>query len=179
MNTPAFAIDTERLHLRIARLEDGETLARLVTPEISRWVASWPWPTTVEAAEKLISSRFDSAADACIWPMVITTRANGSIIGWLRLEKSESEAGVLELGYWIGEDAQGKGYAFEAASAAIESAFYRLNAIAVEAGAQTANETSHRLLKKLGMREVGERMVFAPARKREETCRFWRIEKSG
>ncbi|NRG19619.1 GNAT family N-acetyltransferase [Rhizobiales bacterium] len=177
MNIPEFAIDTERLHLRLARLEDAEALAGLITPGISRWVAAWPYPTTVEIARSLISSRLDSAADVRIWPMVITARAEGGIIGWLGLEQSESDAGVLELGYWIAENAQGKGYAFEAASASVDTAFSRLGANAVEAGAQPENAVSHHLLKKLGMKEAGERLVYAPSRNRHENCRFWRKDK--
>ncbi|MXN65938.1 GNAT family N-acetyltransferase [Stappia sp. GBMRC 2046] len=177
MNSTDFAIDSERLHLRIVRLEDAKALAKLLTPEISRWVASWPYPLTAEGAERLISSRLDAAANARIWPMVITARADGGIIGWLRLEQSENDAGVLELGYWIAENAQGKGYAFEAAAASVDAAFSRLDANAVEAGAQPENAVSHHLLKKLGMREVGERLVYTPSRNREEVCRFWRIDK--
>ncbi len=130
-----------------------------------------------EKAGELISGALVGLAGGQVLPMVIATKADDGIIGWFRLERSETDPEVMELGYWIGEEFQGKGYAMEAAKAAIQAAFEQLGAEAVEAGAQPANATSHRLLKKLGMHEIGERSVYAPARQRYGICRFWRIER--
>ena len=110
--------------------------------------------------------------------MVIVDRTDGKIIGWLKLDIAPGKAPIAELGYWIGEASQRKGFALEAATAMIKAAFSTLNISAIEAGAQTENTASHNMLKKLGMHETGARTMFAPARQREEMVRYWRIERA-
>jgi len=66
----------------------------------------------------------------------------------------------------------------EAASTALSLAFKTMNLDVVEAGAQPLNEVSFAIMRFCGMRMVGERMLYAPARARNELCRFYEIERS-
>lgn len=173
----SFTLSTERLRLRVVEPDDAPVLAGLMTAGISRWVAAWPYPLTIPMVEVMVADALAGVAEGRTLPMVMTTKADGAIVGWLKLSKADADAPVAELGYWIGEPFQGRGYAFEAASAMVEAAFRRLGLQAVEAGAQLANAASHNLLRKLGMSEVGERRMFEPARQRHAMILFWRIER--
>ncbi|HET8729429.1 MAG TPA: GNAT family N-acetyltransferase [Alphaproteobacteria bacterium] len=177
MDLTSFTVETERLLLRVVDPGDAVPLAGLMTPGISRWVAAWPYPLPVPVVDGMISDAIAAAVEGRTLPMVITTKEDRRIVGWIKLDRGEAASPTAELGYWIGEEAQGKGFAYEAAAAVIDAGFDRLNVQAVEAGAQPSNAASHRLLRKLGMHEIGERCVFAPARQRYGICQFWRIER--
>ncbi len=105
--------------------------------------------------------------------MVITLKPNHTIIGWAKFAMSPDDISRGEIGYWIGEQFQGQGIAFEAVSALIVAAFQQFGIQTVEAAAQLGNVASHALLEKLGMKRKGERMVFAPARQQQELCGIW------
>ena len=85
---------------------------------------------------------------------------------------------VGELGYWIGEAFQGHGYTREAVPHLLRLAFARLRVDRIEAGAQPGNVASFRVMRGLGMEPVGPRQVWAPAREREETCRYFAISRA-
>ena len=56
----------------------------------------------------------------------------------------------------------------EALSVALPEGFRLLDLDIIEAAAQARNERSLAVLRSLGMRTLGERMIFAPARGRDE-----------
>ncbi|QGM99135.1 GNAT family N-acetyltransferase [Methylocystis parvus] len=169
------AFDTRRLTIRSCRLNDAPALQALMTPAISKWVAAWPTPLSLDTCRNILVSNLAGASKGSIFPAVILNRHHGELVGWLKIEVTENVTRRAELGYWIGEDHQRQGYALEVAEAAIGFAFSRLKAEVVTAGAQTANAASHKLLQKLGMTEDGEREVWASARARRERCRFWKL----
>ncbi len=57
-----------------------------------------------------------------------------------------------------------------AVRAAIPRAFRLLDVDAIEAEVQAGNDRSLAVLRDVGMGPIGERMVFAPARGRDERC---------
>ncbi|MBA5777653.1 GNAT family N-acetyltransferase [Stappia sp. F7233] len=174
MDLRNFRVGTERLVLRVVRPDDIEALCSLMTEGISRWVAAWPFPLTAERASGIVAPALEKAGTGHALPMVMVERSSTAIAGWIKLD---IDGGIGDLGYWVGEAAQGRGYALEAARAIINAAFGELGLHAIEAGAQPANAASHHLLAKLGMHEIGERLVYAPARQRHGVCRFWRLER--
>ncbi len=169
------SIGASRLIMRRCQLSDAPELKRLMTPAISKCVASWPSPLSLDDCRAILSANLDAAVEGRVFPAVILARDRCEIIGWLRIEISYPPSNSAELGYWIGEAYQRRGYAFEAARAAIDFAFSKLHVEAVIAGAQIANGASHKLLHKIGMSDDGERDVWAPARMRRERCRFWKL----
>ncbi len=48
MDYSVFTVESERLQLRVAQLSDAAALAGLMTPGISQWVASWPYPLSLK-----------------------------------------------------------------------------------------------------------------------------------
>ena len=165
-------IDTDRLHLRCPRAADALSLAEMMTPAISRWLASWPAPISPEAVTDRITKAQDALADKHAVNMVIETKAQGIVIGWTGVERCEGNGRRGDLSYWLGEAHHGSGYGVEAAAAMISIAFEHLDLDAIEAGAQAENLASFAIMRRLWMKPVGERNVWVPARNRDEVCIF-------
>jgi ribosomal-protein-alanine N-acetyltransferase len=166
-------IVTERLRLRCVSQTDAEAISVLMTPRISRWLASWSHPLTVETATKRIEELLDSAKGDSMLPYMILGRETEQAIGWISVQRDASSPRHGELSYWIGENYQGKGYAREAACAMLPSAAKYLNLVSIEAGAQVENAGSFSVMKRCGMVLGSEKLVYVPARARNELCRFY------
>lgn len=80
--------------------------------------------------------------------------ATGALVGAMALKHPEvsemARSGEAELGYWIGVPYWGRGYATEAAHAAVAYGFDELGLSAIWAGYYEGNERSHRVQEKLG-----------------------------
>lgn len=174
----AASFGTERLLVRACTVDDAQALAPLMVPDISRWVAAWPPALSAEEARDIIVSNLGLAREGKAFAGVIVERASGRLIGWLKIDLSQSaDRCMAELGYWIGMDVQRRGYAFEVSQGAIGFAFGTLGADIVTAGAQVENLASLKLIEKLGMKRDHRRDVWAPARQRLERCEFWLLER--
>lgn len=68
------------------------------------------------------------------------------------------------LGYWYGRAHWGKGYATEAATAALDAYFAEADATTIVSGAFDENVMSQRVLAKLGFVETGCSMKYSTAR---------------
>jgi len=169
--------ETQRLIICCCRVLDASVLNALMSPEISKWVASWPFPLTPDQCEKILLANRTAAKEGKAFPGIVIEKHTGTIIGWIKIAAEDNSGRSFELGYWIGENFQGNGYGFEAASGALDFAFSKMNATSVRAGAQLANAASHELLRKLGMTEDGETDVWAPSRKRFEKCKYWKLDR--
>jgi RimJ/RimL family protein N-acetyltransferase len=78
----------------------------------------------------------------------------------LKLTPLPDATRVVEMGFHLLPQAWGHGYATEAARAALDYAFDKLDAPAVYSGHHPENEASRRVLGKLGFQQLGE--VFYP-----------------
>ena len=172
---PFPAIDTPRLRLRCARAADAPRIAGLMTPAISRWLASWPTPYTPAMAGERIAAWGAMARDGHGMPCVVEERSGGVVVGWVHVLRLRERPERATMGYWSGEAYGGRGYVREAAAALAAAAWGFLGVEVSEAGAQPGNAGSFAVMRALGMRPAGERMVFASARGREELCLFYEM----
>ncbi|HKK37578.1 MAG TPA: GNAT family N-acetyltransferase [Paracoccaceae bacterium] len=135
---------TPRLRLRPPRDEDAEALSagsnRL---DVARWLIRVPHPNPPEAVRVFLARI--RAAGARVH--VVDDGAPRGLVG---LDP--------ELGYWIAPEAQGLGYATEAAAAVVAEAFAR-GAETLAAGHLVGNHRSARVLSRLGFRETGRGRV--------------------
>jgi RimJ/RimL family protein N-acetyltransferase len=156
---------TPRLCLRAFTLADAPRVQELAGHE---WVAkstlNVPHPYPEGAAEMWIDGHEGSAGIGRQWNFAITlagTRTpgreqdvtdTGHIIGTIsvNLRKAPAEKSA-ELGYWIGVQYWNKGFATEAAHAAINFAFGRLGYDEIVARHFASNPASGRVMQKLGM----------------------------
>ena len=169
------AIETARLRLRLVDEGDAATAARLMTPAVSRWLASWPSPLDAPAAAARLRHLREASAQGRALCYAIERREAGGMIGVVMIVRTTYDTRRGDLGYWLGEPYHHHGYMREAAAAAVAEAFARLGLEAIEAGAQPANTASLAVMRALGMRPIDERPVWADARNREELCAYYAI----
>lgn len=172
MDLTTTSFETERLLVRACCMQDADALTELMTPEISQWVAIWPTPLTVQDTQDILRSNINAAQRGSVFAAVVMLKETSEIIGWCKLDIGDDQA---ELGYWIGEAYQRKGFAMELSRGAIGFAFDHFGTSSVRAGAQVANTASLALLAKLGMTREGVEPVWTPARQRHEQCEFWSL----
>lgn len=146
-------IETQRLVLRAHRMDDLDDLARFHgDPEVVRYV---PWPVRDRAATeealrtKLGQTRLDEHGQWLV--LAVEERSTGTVIGEVLLKWAADRQG--ELGYAVGRDHHGQGYAAEAARAVLGLAFDDLGFHRVSAVVVDGNDASVRLLGRLGFRQ--------------------------
>ncbi|MDD2766032.1 MAG: GNAT family N-acetyltransferase [Opitutaceae bacterium] len=170
-------VETPRLRLRCPRPEDAISISEMMTPAVSRWLASWPVPFTIAMASERIAAARRAASTGTALLFLIERHVDGLPIGWIGVVKSQPPNGAGALGYWLGEAHQGCGYMHEAAPAAVAAAFERLGLDAIEAAAQPENAASFAVLRACGMEPAGECTIFASARGRDEPCLRYAIKR--
>jgi ribosomal-protein-serine acetyltransferase len=80
---------------------------------------------------------------------------DGQLVGALGLETRAPVNRIGEVGYWIGTDRSGRGYATEAGSAVVAFGFRDLGLYRLELRAGVENVASQRVAEKLGFRREG------------------------
>jgi len=151
-------LETRRLILRAARLEDAKRVAALVNDRrIAENTARIPHPYTVDDAKEWISAALSQSA-----PSYVITIA-GEVVGACGLDipppyppphAGEGMEGAA-IGYWIGVPFWGCGYMTEAARSLIDHAFGDLGYGVLTASARVSNPASRRVLEKCGFQWTG------------------------
>lgn len=143
---PPLELRTPRLHLRPLAVSDAPALhGGLSDPETMRWWSRGPH-TSLE--ETLVAVRRNASRND-VQSVAITLRdAPEDALGWVIL--MDRKPGVLELGYFLRPDAQGRGLAREAVGAMVGHAFMTRGVRRVFADTDPDNVASRRLLEALG-----------------------------
>jgi RimJ/RimL family protein N-acetyltransferase len=144
-------LETKRLTLRAPLLEDAKTVAALVNDRrIAENVARIPHPYRKSDAESFIAGANKPDGEA----VFLITLHDETIIGACGLMLQDKEQ-APELGYWLGVEHWGQGYATEALHAVIDYAFTDLGYPALSAAARVTNPLSRRVLEKCGFQWTG------------------------
>jgi len=151
----AAMIETARLTLRNWREEDIEQFERHTNTEpVMRWLGG---VKTAEEMRELVESRlmrWQEERGFTFW--VVERKADGALIGFCGLKIADGEdspvVGEIEVGWRLGEDSWGQGYAKEAALASLGYAFDTLGVERVVALTVVQNEPSWGLMERLGMK---------------------------
>jgi len=142
-------LETKRLAMRAPRLEDAKTVATLANDRrIAENVARIAHPYRMSDAESFISGANKAGGEA----VFLITLRDETVIGACGLTMQEQ---TPELGYWLGAQYWGKGYATEALHAVIDYGFTDLAYPALQAGARVTNPASRRVLEKCGFQWTG------------------------
>jgi RimJ/RimL family protein N-acetyltransferase len=142
-------LETKRLKLRAPRLEDAKIVAVLANDRrIAENTARIPHPYKLSDAETFIG-----AANKGEEALFLITARDGTIVGACGFVTQDKT--VPELGYWLGVEHWGKGYATEALHALIDYVFGELDHAALQAGARVTNPGSRRVLEKCGFQWTG------------------------
>ncbi len=151
---PDFPLRTERLDLRPHRMEDLDDLARFHgDPEVVRWI---PWPQRDrEATETALRAKLDQGVlrEPGQWlVLAIEHRESATVIGEVLLKWESATDRQGELGFALGRDHQGQGYAAEAAREMLRLGFEDLGLHRIVGVCIEQNHDSARLLQRLGFR---------------------------
>jgi len=146
---------TARLHLRSFESEDAPAVARLAgAKEVAATTVQIPHPYAEEDARSLLAQADeDFRAGRCV-AFAISILQSGELGGAIGLHTGAANERA-ELGYWIGVPFWGRGYATEAAAAALAFGFESLRLNRIFAHHFAGNTASQRVLEKIGMQHEG------------------------
>lgn len=145
---PTPTLHTARLLLRPFADGDAEDLYALHSDaSVLRYWDSPPWTDPARAERFLAVTRVMELEGT---GARLVLERDGVFLGWCGLSRVNHEYRSAALGYCLRQDAWGHGYATEAASTLLTWAFATLDLNRVQAEADTRNEASGRVLRKLG-----------------------------
>ena len=108
-------IKTKRLVLKkpTKKINKKLIVSQIGDWEVAKWLSDVPYPYTEQKAEEWLNNiNYDD--------LLFSIFRNNSLIGGVGLSLEEDDD--LDLGFWIGRDHWGKGYATEAAMGLIQYA---------------------------------------------------------
>ncbi|SDO67696.1 GNAT family N-acetyltransferase [Halobacillus aidingensis] len=148
-------VDRE-LSLKLAGPEDADALFQL-TDGSREYLREWlPWldfTKTVEDTKSFIESgRRGFSENKSMTTMVIY---NGDIAGTAGFNEIDHTNKIVKIGYWLGQEFQGKGIMTRVAKALTDYALLELNMNRVEIRVASGNEKSAAIPKRLGFKEEG------------------------
>ncbi len=155
MRDMATKIRSRRLKLRPVALGDARAVARLVNDaEMAHKLSHIPHPYDVEDARRWIGGLGDEVVFAVLrhWRLV-------GCVGIRPVSQAHAE-----LGYWIGRKWWGRGFATEAAHAALDHLFACSPVEVVTSAHFLDNPASGQVLRKLGFEETGQGVRWCEAR---------------
>jgi RimJ/RimL family protein N-acetyltransferase len=153
----SFRLATGRLVLRSWRKGDAQAFEQACnTPAVSRYVGGLQ---SAEQIDTMIRRIQQCEADNgfCFW--VLERRTDGVFLGFCGLKRLSADGapteilGAPEIGWRLRQDAWGRGYAKEAATAALDLAFGEFALSRVCAITLAENAASWGLMRRLGMTE--------------------------
>lgn len=152
---------TDRLLIRPHRPGDGPPLFEAITDsldELRRWPAAMGWalldqsPEGSEAFCRACAEQFASRSD---FPLLITLRDGGTIVGSSGLHRPDWSVPKFEIGWWGRSTFARQGFITEAVAAILEFAFAQLRARRVFALPDEENAASRRICERVGMTYEG------------------------
>lgn len=143
-------IKTERLTLRPRVKADADALhASFSDPELMKYW-SRPPTTSLEETRTYVTNNLERNVDlCCLWSIDY----EGSLAGTVDLFGWHDD--MMELGYLVAKQHQGKGLSYEAAKAVVDFGFGKLDLHRIEAQLHPDNAASSGLLEKLGFQREG------------------------
>jgi RimJ/RimL family protein N-acetyltransferase len=142
-------LETERLMLRRPTLADVKAIATLANDRrIAENTRRLPHPYSQDHAIAFVRAMADDPRET-----VFLIEHNHTPIGIVGVDWRKPDA--PELGYWLGVDYWGQGFATEAARAVIDFTFEEFGFEHLISGARVANPSSRNILEKCGFQWSG------------------------
>lgn len=166
-------LQTRRLNMQALTLSDAGDLSHILSdPNVAWMMGSISNPFTKADAQQWIVERMGPKELGCFAKVALK---DGTTIGFVRLSvgRLSNHKADFSIGYAIGKDFGGQGYATEALQAFLDK-YMKVYALkSVSAGVMSDNPASIRILEKLGFAKTGEHMHLV--RGRHEPAPLWRF----
>ena len=142
-------VATERLTLRHPTLADVRAIARLANDRrIAENTRRLPHPYSPDDAVAFVRATAEFGSET-----VFLIEHDNVPVGMVGIDGSNPDA--AELGYWLGVEHWGQGFATEAARGAIDFFFEEFDGDHLYAGARVTNPASRNVLEKCGFQWSG------------------------
>lgn len=159
-------LSTERLELRLVSVAIVTALLESrPRPEIEALIGAelpWTWPSRalVEQAFSASIEAIRAAPEARLWGdrLMVTREAPARVVGSIVFHGKPGADGVAEVSFGVEDTSQSKGYATEALTACIAWALAQPECTIVRATTTDWHRASKKLLERVGMQLVGERV---------------------
>ncbi len=136
-------------------MEDATAIQRLAgRREIAAMTRSIPHPLSLEQAQDWLTKRLAEMAETQSATFAVVLQSTSELIGAIGLHV-DPEHQSAEMGFWIGLNWWGQGYATEATRAVVRYGFEALGLNRIYAHHMTKNPASGRVLEKAGLRPEG------------------------
>ena len=148
-------IETSRLILRQARIEDAEPMFRnwANDPEVTKYL-TWPPHGSVEVTKQLLTSWVESYKKGDYYQWMIVLKETGEPIGSI-MANTMGRAQSAHIGYCIGKAWWHQGIMTEALQAVMDFLFEDVGMNRVEAKHDINNPNSGAVMRKCGMKYEG------------------------
>ena len=153
-------IKTDRLILKKPKSKQDilSIVSQIGDWEVVKWLAMVPYPYTYNDCESYLKESNNNELALNIFLV-------NQLIGGVGLHLHNDN--YYELGYWLGKDYWGKGYATESSKYLLEYALGKLDSPKIKSGYFIDNIPSGNVLKKLGFKEIGIEKRYSDSMKKE------------
>lgn len=154
-------LTTERFVLRELELRDAKPLFRILSSDdVMRYYGSDPLLAVYEARNVIMYFKEQFAQGKSIrW--AIESRETGELLGTIGFHNWTPQYFRAEIGFEVAREHWGKGIAYESAQAVLEHGFFVWKLHRVSALVVPENESSNRLVQKLGFVSEGLLVNYA------------------
>lgn len=136
-------------------MDDAASVAAMAGDEaVAAMTLLIPHPYVVRDATDWIATHEELFSSGKNAQFAITERVSGALAGSIGIDFVPRHA-KAEIGYWIGREFWGRGFASEAGRAVVRWAFEERGVERVESFCFTSNAASARVLEKIGLRREG------------------------
>jgi RimJ/RimL family protein N-acetyltransferase len=148
-------LKSKLVRLRQLRHKDMQTMARLVTEQVVRYLVHVPYPYEIEDARRFINRSRRNFQLKKEQTFAIELVGNSSLVGVISLQKIDRINKNAQISYWIGKRYWNLGISTESVNLLIHYAFCVLRLHKVYANVLDTNIASIRVLEKNGLKKEG------------------------
>jgi RimJ/RimL family protein N-acetyltransferase len=171
-------VETDRLKLRCMEPKDIDDFVRdLGDWEVQQWLALPPFPYERKDGEAFLAIVRNNHATPCPTVFVIADKASDVALGTVAIDIDGEGNGVL--GYWLGRDHWGHGYAKEAVAALLRHAQGHPTLRHLSAVTDLENIRSQHVLATCGLVDCGLRDRTPPSRRGSTRLRRYELAIKG
>ncbi|MCB9461544.1 MAG: GNAT family N-acetyltransferase [Anaerolineaceae bacterium] len=153
-------LETDRLLLRPPTIGDALRITSLAGDwDVAKTTLNMPHPYEVSMAEDFIQHIADSWDTGEDYTFALYLKTSGDLIGMMGTHPNLRHSRA-EIGYWVGKEYWGQGYATEAARRMVRFVFEDLGLNRIEASYFVGNPASRRVMEKAGMTFEGIRRQY-------------------